>query len=213
VLHLPVEPGSGPRVVTIESNGVWAVLGRSASGDPAYGCVQFPLVLSRAFHDGRVFENLAALPRFYAGWETASRTREEFVADLSIEPSAVTTFHGPLPIDVARLGDVPDDRRDVTIEIGQQEAGIHRIIVVAPAPFLLVSSEKVTPELDVQVDGEETRIFTVNSMFAAVLVGEGSHEVAFERRIGRGWWPWSWAGVILFVAGGFADRPRRVARP
>lgn len=214
VLHVPAAVGGVPTAtVTIESNGIWASLSGDSTGNPSHGCVRFPLILARSFRDGRVFENLEVLPRAWPGWESASATREEFLGDAEIDPASVTTFHGAIPIDVARLADVPADQRRVRLGIGPLKDGRRRIDVEASAPFLLVSSEKVSPELEITIDGRSTRVHTVNSMFAAVLVPEGSRQVEFAWRIGRGWWPWSGAGVVLLVIGSFSDRRRTAARP
>jgi hypothetical protein len=214
ILHVPAAvDGVRTASVAVESNGIWAALSGDSTGRPSSGCVRFPLVLARSFRDGRVFENLDALPRAWAVWETASATREEFLEDPRIEPASVATFHGPVPLDVAGLSEVPTDERRVGIGIGALENARRRVDVEAPVAFLLVSSEKVTPELEILVDGTPARVLTVNSMFAAVLVPAGSREVEFVWKIGRGWWAWSVAGLVLLVAGGFSDRRSRVWQP
>jgi hypothetical protein len=78
-------------------------------------------------------------------------------------------------------------------------------------PFLLNSSEKLTPELRVFVDGKPARAVSINSIFAGALVPAGSHTVMFERRIGRGWWPLSAAALFLTGIAAVAER-RRDAR-
>jgi hypothetical protein len=198
--------------VTVSSNGVWGTMYGDATGAPSYGCVRFPLVLARAFRDGRVFENLSVQPRFYPTWESRRLSTGEFLEAEAIEPAAVTTFHSPIPLDVVALAEVPSERRRAAIDAGSIENGTTTLAVESAAPFLLVSSEKVTPELEVRLDGAPARVLTVNTMFAALLVPEGRHEVVFERRLGRGWLPWSLAGLILIVAGGVSDVRRRVAR-
>lgn len=210
-LHVPLRAiGAGARI-RIASNGVWADLARDEARAVSWGCVRFPIVHARSFRDGRVFENLDARPRFYPGWDIVHVSRDELLADTTRRIHEVTAFHDAIPIDVARLANVPHESRDAVIEIGPLRNGTRVVAVSSKVPFLLVSSEKVTPELEVRIDGREARVHTVNTMFAALLVPPGDHEVVFERRIGRGFWPWSAAGLLLFVVGSISDR--RAARP
>jgi hypothetical protein len=80
------------------------------------------------------------------------------------------------------------------------------------APFLLTSSEKLTPELRIRVDGAVTEALMVNGLFAAVPIAAGEHEIRFERRIGRGFWPLGAAGVVLILSGVIADVRHRRGR-
>jgi len=213
ILHVPVpRGGDGVSTVVLESNGIWATTATGPGGTPAVGCVRFPLILSRSFRDGRVFENLGALPRFYPTWEAREMTPEQFLSDRAFDSGLSTAFHEVVPIDVARLSSVSADRRRASVTVMPFDRGRQRVTTESSVPFLLVSSEKVTPELEATLDGEPARVHTVNTMFAALLVPEGRHELVIERRIGRGWWAWSFAGLLLFIVLAIDDR-RKIARP
>jgi hypothetical protein len=69
----------------------------------------------------------------------------------------------------------------------------------ASTPFLLASSEKLTPELGVTVDGRKAAPVKIDELFAGVQVPAGKHDVVFSRRIGRGWWPVAAVGVLLWL--------------
>ncbi len=130
-----------------------------------YGRVMTPVIFDRELPDGRLFRNLAELPRFRSSNATValrSYAEDEQVIDVS-----------------------------------------------APASALLESSEKLTPELRVTIDGREAAPTIINTLFAAVQVPAGNHRVVFSRRVGRGWWGWSGLALGLFVIISFAEVLRR----
>ena len=214
IIHATIWPSSHiarQYVVTVESNGVWLSLHRGSDAKGAsisWGSVERPLVLEHAYRDGRIFRNLAALPRFWATWETRSMTRRELLADTSLDFGHETIFTPVAPLGLSGLALVAARDRHALIRVHEREGGVQRVDVDSEVPLLLNSSEKATPELRVLVDGRETRVYRVDAMFAAVRVDAGRHEVRFERRIGRGWWPVSAAGFILALALGVADLRR-----
>ena len=84
-----------------------------------------------------------------------------------------------------------------------------RVTTQSSAPFYLASSEKLTPELRVTIDGNAVRAIDTDMLFAGVTVPAGRHEIVFSRRIGRGWWWFAALGVGLWiVAVGFEVRRR-----
>lgn len=75
-----------------------------------------------------------------------------------------------------------------------------RVLTESKDPFLLASSEKLTPELGITVDGRDVPPVPIDTLFAGVQVPAGRHEVVFSRRIGRGWWPVAAVGAALWLA-------------
>ncbi|MFA6956397.1 MAG: hypothetical protein WC538_11040 [Thermoanaerobaculia bacterium] len=218
ILHLPVRPrgGSGRNfLLEMEANAVSINLLVSSGGTGpehlSWGTVERPLVLERSFKDGRIFRNLAALPRFWATWDATTIGREAFLADRTLDFSQRTYFTGAMPLDVHALAEVEQQSRRVGIEVSERDDGGYDIATKSAVPFLLNSSEKLTPELRVYIDGERARALSINSIFAAVRVPAGSHTVKFERRIGRGWWPLSAAALCLTCFAAVTER-RREAR-
>jgi hypothetical protein len=84
-----------------------------------------------------------------------------------------------------------------------------RVTTQSSAPFYLASSEKLTPELRVTIDGKVTRAIDTDMLFAGVTVPAGRHEVIFSRRIGRGWWWVAAAGVVLWIVAVGLEARRR----
>jgi len=71
------------------------------------------------------------------------------------------------------------------------------MVVSAAGPAFLASSEKLTPELRVTIDGRDVAPEQINMLFAGVPVPAGTHDVIFSRRIGRGWW---WIAAVALIA-------------
>jgi hypothetical protein len=130
-----------------------------------YGRVMTPVIFDRELPDGRVFRNLAELPRFRSS--AAAVTLRSYTEDEQV------------------------------------------IDVRAPAGALLESSEKLTPELRVTIDGAEAKPAVIHSLFAAVQVPAGDHRVVFSRRVGRGWWGWSALAFGVFAVTSFVEARRR----
>ncbi|HYM62453.1 MAG TPA: hypothetical protein VEZ11_16335, partial [Thermoanaerobaculia bacterium] len=170
-----------------------------------YGRVTGPVIFDRELPDGRLFLNLGEVPRFHAVWKWRHGTEAQFLADRAIDfgdEAFVTDGNAGVP-DYAAIA-----ARDRTarLRVRKENEGNWQIDTDATVPFFLASSEKLTPELQIRIDGAVARAIEINSLFAGVPVGAGKHTVRFERRIGRGWWPIASLGVILLVAGAVVDR-------
>lgn len=163
-------------------------------GSIYYGRVTVPVVFDRQLPDGRLFRNLAEVPRF----RVASRLRKlndaEFLnaRDVDFSREAVITDDPVMPPDVSA--------GDARVQLKRYAADEQRIATQSSAPFFLASSEKLTPELAIRIDGKPARAIEINSLFAGVTVPAGSHEVVFSRRIGRGWWWMAMVGAALWIA-------------
>jgi len=161
-VHVPLRPYArlGESVILrVQPLGARARLltGAADAGDAPifYGRVMTPLILDRELPDGRLFRNLAELPRFHSA--TAAVTLRSYAEDEQV------------------------------------------LDVRAAADALVESSEKLTPELRVTIDGRVAAPVVINSLFAAVRVPAGTHRVVFSRRIGRGWWVWSSLALLLVL--------------
>ena len=160
-----------------------------------YGRVTTPVMFDRELPEGRIFRNLAELPRFRAVSRLRRLTDEQFLAatDLDFEREAVADAP-PLPPANAR------------VSLTHYAPHRQRVRTESDAPFFLASSEKLTPELAVTIDGREVPLVRSDLLFAGVQVPAGRHEVVFSRRIGRGWW-WSfWLGLALLAIAPLAER-------
>jgi hypothetical protein len=156
-----------------------------------YGRVMTPVIFDRELPDGRIFRNLGELPRFYL---TDRRRPGGWLAGVS--PAGGGTPPGqPAGTPAVQLLSYAEDQQVIDVD--------------APSNALLESSEKLTPELRVIIDGRDAAPITINTLFAAVNVPAGHHRVVFSRRVGRGWWGWSGLAFGLFVIGSVVEQVRR----
>lgn len=158
-----------------------------------YGRVTIPIMFERELPDGRIFRNLAELPRFRAVSRLRKLNDEEFLAarDVDFATEAVITDDPVMP---PQLG--PANARVTLASYAPDE---QRVVTESDAPFYLASSEKLTPELRVTIDGRTARAIETDSLFAGVQVPAGKHELVFTRRIGRGWWWTAILGALLWT--------------
>lgn len=178
--------GMRARLLTAESEGAGAPL--------YYGRVTIPIVFDRELPDGRVFRNLAEIPRFHA----VSRVRKMNEAEMLATPQ----------IDFASEAVITDDpvfppdglSSDGSVELVRYSPAEQRMTTSASGTMFLASSEKLTPELRVEIDGKPARPIQINALFAGVVVPAGRHDVVFSRRIGRGWWPAAACALIALAA-------------
>jgi hypothetical protein len=183
------------------------VRGRLAKGEGAsagdapiyYGRVTIPLIFDRQLRDGRLFRNLAELPRFRAVSRVRKLNFEEFLAarDVDFENEAVITDDPVQPPSFEAAG-----ARATLASYAPDE---QRVVTESTAPFYLASSEKLTPELRVTIDGEPADTIETDGLFAGIVVPAGRHEVVYSRRIARGWWWAAAAGLILLIAAAVRD--------
>ena len=165
-----------------------------------YGRVTVPVIFERELPDARLFLNAAALPRFYTVSRLSKMTDEQFLAarDIDFSNEAVITGAG-------WLGDANLIRGDVKLMRYSEDQQVVRV----SGPTFLVSSEKLTPELRVSMDGEDAKVAGINMLFAGVWIPPGPHDVIFSRRIGRGWWWLSGLAAIACVIFSVIDVVRR----
>lgn len=171
-----------------------------------YNRVKIPIIFDRQLRDGRLFRNLAELPRFRPVSRLRKLNFEEFLAarDVDFEHEAIITDDPVMP-----PGLQPTDAQVTLASYAPDE---QRIVTESTAPFYLASSEKLTPELRVTIDGAATRAIETDGVFAGVVVPAGRHEVVYSRRIARGWWWVGGLGAILFLIAAVWDwRQRRAA--
>jgi len=157
-----------------------------------YGRVTRPLIFDRDFPDGRLFINVAEVPRFRAASRVRKMDDAQFLAARDVDfatEAIVTDPAAPLPA-----------ASDAIVALRSYAEDEQVVDVSAPAKTFLASSEKLTPELGVTIDGREAKPVEINMLFAGVEVPAGSHRVVFTRLVGRGWWWLSIAGIVLLLA-------------
>jgi hypothetical protein len=159
-----------------------------------YGRVMTPVIWDRDLPDGRVFRNLSELPRFWSVTKFRKFNRDEFLKarDVDFANEAVITDDPVMPPPVASP--------DAHVTLARYEPDEQHVLTNAPEPMFLASSEKLTPELRVTIDGRGVRPTEINMLFAGVAVPAGRHEVVYSRRIGRGWWWVAMVGLVLWLA-------------
>jgi hypothetical protein len=163
-----------------------------------YGRVTTPLMFDGELPEGRVFRNLAELPRFRAVSQTVKLSDDQFLAS---------------QIDFAQVAvaDVPSLRpANAQVTLASYAPHEQRIHTTSDGPFFLASSEKLTAELAITIDGRAATPVKSDMLFAGVVVPAGAHEVVFSRRIGRGWWWSAWVGLGLLGVAMVLERRRRV---
>jgi hypothetical protein len=171
-----------------------------------YGRVTVPVMFERELPDGRLFRNLAELPRFRAVSRLRKLNDEEFLAatDVDFATEAVITDDPVMP---PQLG--PANARVTLASYAPDE---QRVLTDSDAPFYLASSEKLTPELRATLDGRAARLIETDSLFAGLQVPAGKHELLFTRRIGRNWWWTALLGALLWAAVAVREVTRRPGR-
>ena len=172
----------------VESRGIAAE--SITCGGICYARVTVPLMFDRELPDGRIFVNAGEVPRFRAARRLSRMTHEEFfvkTTETDFRDEAVITDSAAPKLAtsdaVVRLRRYANDRQVVDVD--------------APAGTFLASSEKLTPELQVTIDGRVAKAVETNVLFAGVAIPPGRHEVIFSRRLARGWW---WVSALAFAA-------------
>jgi hypothetical protein len=191
-IYVPLKPDVRyPESVTlrVRSNGVAGNLlqgENSVAGEAPlfYGRVLTPVIFDRELPDGRLFRNLSELPRFWPVSRLRKLNRTEFLSarDVDYALEAVITDDPVMPPQVGAA--------DARVTLTKYAPDEQRVVAESLAPFFLASSEKLTPELRVTIDGKAVKPIEINMLFAGTVVPAGRHEIVFERRIARGWW-WS----------------------
>src|SRR5688500_9417114 len=200
-VYVPVRPHArlgDTLTLRIRANGIRGGMLRGENVNPAesplyYGRVLTPVVFDRELPDGRLFRNLAELPRFWPVSRLRKLNDDEFLAkrDIDLAHEAVVTDDPVMPPVVGAT--------DARVTLTKYAPDEQRLITESSAPFFLASSEKLTPELRVSIDGETVKPIETNMLFAGVVVPAGRHELVFQRRIARGWWWTAAVGVLIWL--------------
>ena len=199
-VYIPLKPyAEAGETVTLRVRGSGLHLRFLKAGAPAgesplyFARVAIPLILDRELADGRIFRNLAEVPRFHAVRRLRKLNDEEFlqVRDVDFRHEAVITDDPVFPPALP-----PGDAR---VELLGYQPATQRLRVTSSAPTFVASSEKLTPELAVTIDSRPVKPVEINGLFAGVEVPAGTHEVVFSRRLARGWWALSAIGMIALA--------------
>ena len=207
-IYVPLKPDVRyPESVTLRlrSNGVSGNLLQGENATPGeaplfYGRVLTPVIFDRELPDGRLFRNLSELPRFWPVARLRKLNDTEFLAarDVDFALEAVITDDPVMPPELGAT--------DARVTLAKYAPDEQRVLTTSPAPFFLASSEKLTPELRVTLDGRPVRPIEINMLFTGLAVPAGKHEIVFERRIARGWWWAPVAGLAALLAATFWRR-------
>lgn len=209
-IYIPIRPQvrAGERVTfVLQPEDIEGHALGAADGGLYYGKVTSPVIFERELPDGRLFRNLAEAPRFRAASRVQKLSDDEFLAAKEIDLSAEAV--------ITDDSAVSPTTGDAQVKLARYDPAMQRMTTHSSAPFFLASSERLTPELRVTIDGRTVPMTEINLLFAGVAVPAGEHEVVFRRRIGRGWWPVSAAGAAIWlgiiIATGLVQRRMRKA--
>jgi hypothetical protein len=215
-IYLPVARFTSPDnalQLVVESHGIKANLIRSDAlpGESPlfYGRVTWPIVLTHELSDGRIFENLAQLPRYYPVWLLATMSDDEFLKNDRVDLAHVAVVAEPVNEIASRLAAVSPASRRAKFRVTRYEPAEQVVVTDSPAPFFMATSEKLNRELTVRVDGKRVSPVKINTMFAGVAIDAGKHTVEFRRRVGDGWWIPSGLATIALIGIAIRDRKRR----
>ncbi|MEA2489040.1 MAG: hypothetical protein QOH21_832 [Acidobacteriota bacterium] len=210
-MYVPVRPyarAGESVVVRVRSIGATGHLLRGENANAAetplyYGRVTIPVVFERELPDGRLFRNLAEVPRFHAVSRLRKLNRDELLAarDVDFATEAVITDDPVMPPAVTAT--------DAQVTLTRYAPGEQHMTTAASGAFFLASSEKLTPELAIEIDGKAVTPIEINGLFAGVPVPGDKHEVVFSRRIARGWWWVAILGAALWLLAVITDIRRR----
>jgi hypothetical protein len=204
-LYVPLRPYArlGEAVtLRVRANAVRGFFSEGEGKNFYWGRVTIPVIFDRELPDGRLFRNLAELPRFRAVSKLRKLDADGFLKTRDVDFEREAVVHE----DVPALG-----AANARVTLAHYAPDEQRVITESSAPFFLASSEKLTPELRVTIDGRDARAIRSDLLFAGVVVPAGRHEVVYERRIARGWW-WV-SGVGLIAWGALASRRLMRRRP
>jgi hypothetical protein len=164
-----------------------------------YGRVTIPIVFDREFPDGRVFRNLAEVPRFNAVKAVRKMNEAEMLAtpEIDFAQEAVITDDPVFPPNGLSA--------DGHVELVHYAPAEQRMVTTSTGRLFLASAEKLTPELRITIDGKPARPIQINGLFAGVVVPAGEHHVTFSRRIGRGWWVVSASAALMLLLMAIAE--------
>lgn len=194
----------------IAARGMNVGLSRGSAPDgeaPVYfGRVTTPVILERELPDGRLFRNLAEVPRFHTVRHTRRMTDAQFLGDRGID------FHEEAVITDLAAPPQSNSFEPASVDVLHISPARQVVDVVSASDAFLATSEKLTPELRVTIDGEVVRPVEINMLFTGVTVPAGKHRVEFTRRIGRGWWPLAAAAAAIWFAAAMIDLWRVIRR-
>ncbi|MEA2413742.1 MAG: Bacterial rane protein YfhO, partial [Thermoanaerobaculia bacterium] len=165
-----------------------------------YNRVFTPLIFERDLPDGRIFRNVAEVPRFHAVTRVRRMTFDELLAAKNIDFADEAIVTDPRPMNI--------DASDAVVNLRSYQDDEQIVDVSAPAKTLLASSQKLTPELRVTIDGRGVEPVQINVLFAGVPIPPGNHRVVFTQRLGRSWWPLSGIALLLLIALSIIDARR-----
>jgi hypothetical protein len=158
-----------------------------------YGRVKLPVIFDRELVDGRIFRNVAEVPRFRSSAAVRRLSVDDLLQTTDIDFERESVISDPsVPL--------PSTAATARVALTRYLPAEQELATESAQPFFLASSEKLTPELRITIDGKPASAVPINLMFAGAQVPAGKHVVLFERRLARGiWWPLSALGALLLA--------------
>jgi hypothetical protein len=204
-----IEPGRSLEL-RLSAEGMGVEVPLTGEGEVLMGRSTSRLVYVDELPGSRIYEIAGTLPRYRATWEIETAPIEEVLAVKEFDYAERTVLGDASASLISQLALVPAGERVAKVELVAHGPSRQVVETKSRVPFLLTASEKISPDLRVRVDGRVVEPLRANGLFFAVPLEAGSHRVEIERRLGRGWWPISVAGLLALLAGVFVERRGRI---
>lgn len=214
-MYLPiwnrVAPGESLRFELTIEKGILSVP-LTLEGNLLLGWVRTPIIPHSSRIDGKIFENVAALPRHWPVWNVRRLSLDEMLKDRTIDFHRTAILTAEAENQNSSRIPAMTGEQGASIRMTHYDGATTELIVDSKSSVLLATSEKITPDMRVVVDGSTVKPVEINGMFAGIPLTSGQHRVTLTRRIGRAYWPLSFLGMLLLVAASVVASRRRTTR-
>jgi len=179
-------------------------------GELLLGWVRTPVIPHSSRIDGKIFENVAVLPRHWPVWNVRRLSLDEMLKDRTIDFRTTAILTSESTQSLPQMS--PVTGRQLTIRVTHYDGATTELTVDTKSSVLLATSEKITPDMRVSLDGSSVEPVEINGMFAGIPLTSGTHRITITRRIGRAYWPLSIVGLLLLGAASLVALRGRTTR-